>query len=414
MAQNIYQTQVRNPFMESIQGYATGFKTGAEIRGIQEQRMAAQQAAERQEALNTRIQRLAQNPTPQWQDYEEVMMFMPKDQAEQFRKNFEARTTAQQDSAKKFTGQVTAALSSQNKESNQRGIDLLLQRAQAERDAGNEDEAKAYELHATIAQTNPKAVADELMIIGSSTFGKDWGEGIIKVREAPERFDMAKEEVKIKKIEADLKREKNVIEKQKLEADLTKARTEFDDKVRKQTADANTAFANFDNFLNTADRALAGWGRTKDGKVDITKPKGYVESATGPISTRLPTLSQDTADFEEIIEVLKGQAFLAQVEKMKGLGALSDKEGDALRASLTNLSLRQSPEQLGRNLLEAQRLILKARNEVARKYNLSAEPDRPAGPGGAAPAEVPSAMGQATDRAVTPGMPTGFRVLGRE
>jgi hypothetical protein len=414
MAENIYQTQVRNPFVESMQGALSGFRAGAQVRAIQEERMAAQQAAQRQAELNTKIQRLAQNPNPQWADYEEVMMFMPKDQSEQFRKNFESRTTAQQDAAKKFSGQVTAALLSPNKESNQRGIDLLLQRAQAEREAGNEEEAKGYELHATIAQTNPRAVADEIMIIGSSTMGKDWGEGIIKVREAPERFDMAKEEVKIKKIEADLKREKNVLERQKLEADLTKARTEFDDKVRKQTADANTAFGNFDNFLNTADRALSGWGRTKDGKVDITKPKGYVESATGPISTRLPTFSQDTADFEEIIEVLKGQAFLSQIEKMKGLGAMSDKEGDALRASLTNLSLRQSPEQLGRNLLEAQRLILKARNEVARKYNLSAEPDRPAGPGGAAPAEVPSAMGRATDRAVTPGMPTGFRVLGRE
>jgi hypothetical protein len=414
MAENIYQTQVRNPFVESMQGALSGFRAGAQVRAIQEERMAAQQAAQRQAELNTKIQRLAQNPNPQWADYEEVMMFMPKDQSEQFRKNFESRTTAQQDAAKKFSGQVTAALLSPNKESNQRGIDLLLQRAQAEREAGNEEEAKGYELHATIAQTNPRAVADEIMIIGSSTMGKDWGEGIIKVREAPERFDMAKEEVKIKKIEADLKREKNVLERQKLEADLTKARTEFDDKVRKQTADANTAFGNFDNFLNTADRALAGWGRTKDGKVDITKPSSTVRSATGPISTRLPTLSQDTADFEEIIEVLKGQAFLAQIEKMKGLGALSDKEGDALRASLTNLSLRQSPEQLGRNLVEAQRLILKARNEVARKYNLSAEPDRPAGPGGAAPAEVPSAMGRATDRAVTPGMPTGFRVLGRE
>jgi len=177
-----------------------------------------------------------------------------------------------------------------------------------------------------------------------------------------------------------------------------------------------------DNLLNTADRALQGWGRTKDGKVDVTKPKGYVESATGPISTRLPTLSQETADFEELIETLGSQAFLSQVEKMRGLGALTEREGAALRAALTNLSLRQSPERLGQNLLEAQRLILKARNEVANKFGVKAEPDRPAGPGAAAPATVPSAMGQATRQAVTPGaapapaqtMPQGFRVLGRE
>jgi hypothetical protein len=231
--------------------------------------------------------------------------------------------------------------------------------------------------------------------------------------------EVARANLKINALNAQLKKEENDLKRREIEQKIDDAKVERDDKLRKKVSDANTAFANFDNFLNTADRALAGWGRTKDGKVDITKPKGYVESATGPISTRLPTLSQDTADFEELIEVLKGQAFLSQIEKMKGLGAMSDKEGDALRASLTNLSLRQSPEQLGRNLVEAQRLILKARNEAARKYGVGAEPDRPAGPGGAAPATVPSAMSQATQQAVTPGaapaaMPSGFRVLGRE
>jgi hypothetical protein len=225
--------------------------------------------------------------------------------------------------------------------------------------------------------------------------------------------DIARQNVRIAALNAQIAQESNVLKRRELEQKLVDAQTERDDKLRKKVSDANTAFANFDNFLNTADRALAGWGRTKDGKVDITKPKGYVESATGPISTRLPTLSQDTADFEELIEVLKGQAFLSQIEKMKGLGAMSDKEGDALRASLTNLSLRQSPEQLGRNLVEAQRLILKARNEAARKYGVGAEPDRPAGPGGAAPAQLPGAP-TAAPAAAPAAMPSGFRVLGRE
>jgi hypothetical protein len=234
--------------------------------------------------------------------------------------------------------------------------------------------------------------------------------------------EVARANLKINALNAQLKKEENVLKRQELNQKLLDAETELDDKLRKRVSDANNAFANFDNFLNTADRALAGWEKDKAGKIDIKKPKGYVESATGPISTRLPTLSQDTADFEEQIESLKSQAFLSQVEKMKGLGALTEREGAALTAALTNMNLRQSPEQLGRNLLEAQRLILKARDEAARKYGVGAAPDRPAGPGGAAPAQapgVPSAMGTATDRAVAPtaaptAMPSGFRVLGRE
>ena len=221
--------------------------------------------------------------------------------------------------------------------------------------------------------------------------------------------EIARENLKINTLNADLKKEENELKKQELQQKIDTARLERDEKLRTKVADANTAFGDFDNLLNTADRALQGWDRTKEGKVDITKPKGYVKSATGPIDVRLPTIRQDTTDFEELLKTLGSQAFLSQVSKMRGLGALTQAEGDALRAALGNLSLRQSPEQLGRNILEAQRLILKARNEVARKYGVEAAPDRPAGTGAAAPATVPNAMDRATQQAVTPGAATPGR-----
>jgi hypothetical protein len=212
--------------------------------------------------------------------------------------------------------------------------------------------------------------------------------------------EIARKNLEIAKLNADLKREENVLKRQELQQRLDQAKADRDEKVRTKVADANTAFGNFDNFLNTADRALAQWGRTKDGNVDPTKPSATVRRATGPLDVMLPTVRQSVADFQELLTTLSSQAFLTQVDKMRGLGALTQAEGDSLRASLANLSLRQSPEQLGQNLLEAQRLILKARNEVARKYNVGAAPDRPAGPGGAAPAQVPNAMSQAVDQSV--------------
>ena len=42
--------------------------------------------------------------------------------------------------------------------------------------------------------------------------------------------------------------------------------------------------------------------------------------------------------------------FLQQIKNMKGMGALSEKEGDRLAASVANLSLTQSPEQLRKNI----------------------------------------------------------------
>ena len=456
-----YRQQIADPFQQAISSVTEGVRLGTGLRQIQEQRVEAERVKEQRDRLQTEFSKLQQNPTPTWEDYESVAMLLPKDAAESLRKNFEVRSAQEQNQEKLFTGQVAAALSSPNSESRQIGIDRLRRRAEAERNAGRENEAQAYEVHARIAETNPegaKTVADEIITFGSSVFGKDWTESIVRGREAPVQMaknvaeaksaavkanfaesealkglalkqaqidnyavdeEVARSNLKINKLNADLKREENNLKKRELEQKLEDAKVERDDKIRKRVSDANTAFANFDNFLNTADRALAGWEKDKSGKIDIKRPKGYVESATGPISTRLPTLSQDTADFEEQIESLKSQAFLSQVEKMKGLGALTEREGSALTAALTNLNLRQSPEQLGRNLLEAQRLILKGREEAARKYGVSAAPDRPAGPGAAAPATVPNAMGRATQQAVTPGaapaaMPPGFRILGRE
>lgn len=410
MAENIFQSQVQNPFVQSIEGAARGFALGNEIRGIQEQRAAAEQARLRQQEANTRIERLRQNPNPKWEDYEEVISILPKDQAENFRKNFEARTTSQQDASKKFVGQVTAALSSPSKESQNMGISMLRRRAQAEREAGNVQEAEGLELHAKIAEVTPKAVVDEMLIIGGATFGKDWADSVLKVREAPERMDMAREDAKIKKIEADLRKETNDLRRQELRQNLEIAQMERAEKAAVRESEARNVLGDIDNVLNTADRLLANWGKDKSGKVDITKPNSTVRSATGPIESRLPTISQDTADFEALLEAMESQAFLSQVSKMRGLGALTEREGGRLVSALGSLRLSQSPEQLGRNIMEIQRLVLKGRNEMERKYGISAEPDRPAGPGGA---EVPSAMGQATNRAMT-GMPSGFRVLGRE
>jgi hypothetical protein len=93
---------------------------------------------------------------------------------------------------------------------------------------------------------------------------------------------------------------------------------------------------------------------------------------------------------------LESQAFLSQVEKMRGLGALTEKEGARLVNALASLSLRQSPKQLAENLLVVRDLMQKARSSAEGKYGaLQSEPTAPA----AAPTTA------------APAMPSGFRVV---
>jgi hypothetical protein len=135
--------------------------------------------------------------------------------------------------------------------------------------------------------------------------------------------------------------------------------------VRGKAAEVEAARFNIDNMLNTADRVLK-------------TPKSVISSAAGPISSRITTLSSDTSDFEALVETLGSQAFLSQLPNIKGMGQLSNAEGEKLQAALQNMSLKQSPERLVENVKEAQRLLLKVRKSVAARSGMpDTVPDTP-------------------------------------
>jgi hypothetical protein len=169
-----------------------------------------------------------------------------------------------------------------------------------------------------------------------------------------------------------IKREGNNLKLQDLQLKLQDKIAKRDAAVNEKAAEVTGARSTIDNMLNTADRVLK-------------TPVDVISSAAGPISSRVPTLSSDTADFEELLNTLSSQAFMAQIPALKGMGALSNAEGEKLQSSLQNLSLRQSPERLIENVKEAQRLILKSRANLSSKYGVpDVTPDTPAAEPGAA------------------------------
>jgi hypothetical protein len=195
-----------------------------------------------------------------------------------------------------------------------------------------------------------------------------------------EDIKIARENSRIAAINASISRESNDLKRAELAAKLAEAQEKRDAALREKVATVESASASMDNMLNTADRILS-------------TPASVIRAATGPISTRTPTLSQDTADFEELVNTMSSQAFLAMIPTFKGGGgAGADAEGAKLQQALQNLSLRQSPERLLENVREAQRLILKGRSSLARKHGLpETVPDTPAARGG------PSSGGKSTD-----------------
>jgi hypothetical protein len=219
------------------------------------------------------------------------------------------------------------------------------------------------------------------------------------IKKIQEDIEIAKQANRISAMNAATAREGNDLKKRELQLKVQEAEQKLGDSMRAKVADVETARTSMDNLLNTADRFLKTAIDPKTGK-----PSSTLRAASGPLDSKLPTLQTDVADLEALLEGLGSQAFMAQVPNMKGLGALSNAEGDKLQASLQNLKLSQSPEQLVANIKEAQRLIIKGRKTLATRYGVpDTVPDTPAAADAAGPNEIDKLVQQYTAQPAKPG-----------
>jgi len=424
-----YAVDVQSPFEAAL----GGFKLGAGVAEIQ----AAQQARERAQTAQTELANLFKNPNATATDYARVTAFLPKDQAATVLSGFEAQTKEQQQNTLRQGTQVYTAIKSGNlpvaemqlkeqaealrnvgREKEAQGYDdlsnlirlnptgaqttialtiaglpggkdfldnadktLSTQRAEAlqpstlKKSLADADKAVADAITAqqTAKNAPEKAKADAALAEAQAQKAQVEAEfarakTVLEVqqqaatlRKTNEDIIIAKENARIAALNAAIAKETNALKREDLQFKLDEAKEKRDAADREQKATVANQSADIDNFLNTAVRILQ-------------TPKDVIKSATGPVASRLPTLSADVADFEALVEALGSQAFIAQIPKIKGTGSLSEKEGDKLQASLQTLSLKQSPARLEENVKEAVRLLTKVRENIAVKYGVQAPP----------------------------------------
>ena len=404
-----YMLNVPDP-TQSVMG---GVQNALNISNMMSQRNLAEQKAlelqtarEKQAQMDSDLGALSQNPTP---SALASMMVKYPSLSENFKKTYDVLSSEQKDSRIKQASQVYAAMQAGKPEVAQQ---LLLEQAAAARNAGMEQDAQAAETVAELVKLNPATAETSTGLLLASAMGPDkFAETFTKLQgerreaelqpskltesqakaqkaaveakfaESGAALDLQKKGWDITKIQEDIKiskqnagiaalnaqisREGNQIKREENQLKLQDLVQKRDEAVRTKAADLESARTNMDNMLNTADRILK-------------TPIGVIGSAAGPVSSRMPTLSQDTADFEALVETLGSQSFLAQIPNIKGMGALSNAEGEKLQAALQNFSLRQSPERLLENVKEAQRLITKARKNVTARSGLPETiPDTP-------------------------------------
>lgn len=373
--------------------FLSGLQAGAAFGELQQKQQEREKAQKLQEQYAIDLQATMQNPTAQ--AFGELALKYPG-QREAIISSGKYITEAQQSTLFNDAAKIYNALNTGKPEA---ALAYATQKRDALKNAGK-DSSDFDEVIASI-NSNPEAAKSTIGIIGASLDPKKW----LEIHKAPseiseagsraataatkakfaeseavldlqkkgwditkiqEDIKIAKENLRIAAINAQISRETNALKRDELGLKMREMMDKRDEVIREKVSSAQSSFADMDNFLNTADKILA-------------TPKDVIKSATGPISTRLPTVSQSTADFEALVETLGSQAFMSQIPKMKGLGALTEAEGKKLQSSLQNLSLTQSPEQFISSVREAQRLILKGRKNLADRTGIpQGVPDTPA------------------------------------
>ena len=195
------------------------------------------------------------------------------------------------------------------------------------------------------------ASGNKIAEVGSSEEQKK----IITIRQQESELRAA--ELEDKKIERQLKIETNQLKKDELQTKLEQNKIKTAQDNRNIKFDAQSSVDAVTNSVDTIDRLLKGSG---------------LESAAG-VQANFPTISGSTAsDFETTLDTLQSQAFLSQVEKMKGMGSLSENEGKKLGAALGSLSINQSDKALRSELGRIKVILNKAKARMQIKFGISA------------------------------------------
>jgi hypothetical protein len=405
-----YSLTVQNPAASVTQGIQKGIGLAQGLTQVKQARTeatAAAQANERKTAFNADLAKISAAPTAA--GYASLAARYPEF-GKVLKEGYDVLGAEEQKQNLADASSVYSALAADEPEYAE---ELLTKQAEALRNGGREQEAKAREDLARLVKLSPDTARTSAGLYLSTVMGPEkFVEGFSKLEsdrrsrdlegatltEAEAKADKAavaakfaeseaalelqkkgydiekikndiqvsRANVRIAAMNAELAKELNAQRAELLRSRIADAQIKRDADVRDRVANAESARGQIDNFLNTADRALA-------------TPFNVIENATGSVDSRLITLRQSTADFEELIDTLGSQAFLAQAPNLKGMGALSNAEGEKLQTALQNLKLRQSPERLVNNLREAQRLLLKARDNISTRYGVpETVPDTPA------------------------------------
>ncbi|HEN9561608.1 hypothetical protein ACF0CK_03780 [Acinetobacter baumannii] len=392
-----YTLDIQNPVDTLTNNLWKGFQLGASVDQVKKQREQEelQKQAELQRQEDTRA--LIQNPTNE--NFTTFQLMYPA-QAETIQKVWERKSQADKDLSWRIGSEALAALSNKNPEI---AKEVLNNAATAYENSGKKQDAGSMRFYANLIDKNPEN-AQTLMQGYLSTVDREKFDKTFEQFNTQNRAN-EKQPYELNQIAANTA--KTVAETNDIPLAAEDRRTGVENQGRKIEYDNQYNYdklsqdhQQFHDGLDKTERIEAAKLRAAKAESSIQrverleKAENYANAAkqaadASNLAARLtqqakenggaywdrlvrqiPGTSENT--FAKDIETLKSQVFLAQVEKMRGLGALTDKEGDAIRSSIASLDINQGPEAVQKNLSKIAQQMSAAAKSANRKAQLYA------------------------------------------
>ncbi|MGL2989177.1 hypothetical protein ACSVHR_03065 [Acinetobacter nosocomialis] len=392
-----YMLDVANPVQTTLQGLNGGLQLGVAYADRQRALKQAEEDKLARQQMNVDLANLANNPTPE--GYSKVMTMYPQ-LSENLKRAYETMDDGQRKNTLSLASQAYAALAN-----NQPDIakQVLGDAATAYENSGNKKDAGVLRGYVKMIENNPSAARTSIGMLMASTnpdkFAEIYGKlGDEQRANEMQPYDIAESKAKTAYTQAQTNDIPLAAEDRRTAVENQNKKIEYDNQYNydKLSQDQQQFYDGLDKTERIeAAKLRASKAESSIQRVErLEKVENYANAAKqaadasnlaaklvlqakdngGAYWDRLirnvPGTSENT--FAKDIETLKSQVFLAQVEKMRGLGALTDKEGDAIRSSIASLDINQGPKAVQQNLSKIAQQMSAAAKSANRKAQLYA------------------------------------------
>lgn len=406
-----YMLDVQNPVQTAMTGLTQGMQIGQFMQAKEQAEREAIQKQQMQEELST----FALKPNKTHDDYANIMARFPS-LAENFQKSYNVLDAGRQQASFKTASRVYAAAAGGRTDI---AKSILENEALGYENAGDAAQAEQMRNLAKMAEQNPDGFLTSTGLFLASTTPSQFKDvlGALNQNElTPEEINLKKAQTDKTKAEAEKTETENLWYGDKTQAEINNLESQVEDRQvgrvlqKQQMQLQNDQF--YDNLdqqqtqfyesLNQEERKIAQTVFNVKEKPEqrmgrLEKVEGFATAArnaaegsklAAQLANDVKALNESTGgywnramrnvpgtdeyNFDQKLETMKSKIFLAQVDQMRGLGALTESEGAALKASIASINPNQDPRVVQQSLTEVAKQLSKAAQSANKKAQIYA------------------------------------------